>query len=292
MEQLPQRRVGGGFTWVAHSKGLSRIEPGTGERDDSIKVRDVTGIGVGPDAIYAIQTFDRQISSIPISSDEAAAGQTTTGMPVQVAVGGDAVWYATQNDGNAGSSLVRLDPDSLEVVGEVELGPYNVTDMALDNEHVWLFLTGRRGQTVARVEATTLDSRVFPIPPAEEEGLAGIAVGEGAVWITRSAVKEVWKLDPTTGDRVGVLTLPHTPTSVAAGDGYLWVGTGPAHDEDVEGLPSRTYRIDPVTLQMAGEPILAGGYRSHLHYLVVGDGYVWTGHDSFKAVVQIDPGTR
>jgi len=289
--------TGAGSVWVAYSNvdepdGIGRIDPLTGELEETLSLRRADAIAAGTSRVYAADTSGGIISLVGSASDETTMrtrgwNAAADGLPVALEVADDTVWYAAQTDrGNEFSTLVAVDPETLERRGQGDLGSYYVTDMALAADHVWLSVTGPSGHGVMRVDEAAFETTYFALD--EREGSANLAVGAGAVWVTRTGLNEVWKLDPESGERLGVIAVPYAPTSVAVGEGSVWVGTGPAHDEDVEGLPSRTYRIDPETLQVQGDALEAGGYRVEVE---VGEGYVWTGHDSHEAIVQIAPGT-
>jgi YVTN family beta-propeller protein len=54
-------------------------------------------------------------------------------------------------------------------------------------------------------------------------GGAAIAAGAGAVWSATYPTKTLWKLDPATGHFTGRVRLGHPPAGVAFGEGAVWV---------------------------------------------------------------------
>lgn len=54
-----------------------------------------------------------------------------------------------------------------------------------------------------------------------------IAVGLSSVWIVTSEDNRLWRADPYTGEVLGTLALPATPTGVVAANDAVWVSTAP-----------------------------------------------------------------
>ncbi len=122
-------------------------------------------------------------------------------------------------------------------------------------------------------------------PPEKVPGAAGIAVGEGGVWVTSQSRGTVTRLDPATGRKVGgPIEVGPQPTDVAVGGGAVWV----ANSEQRDGTVSR---IDPETLE-AGEPIDV--VEGQVFALAYGEGGVWVagtapGRGDRIEVLRVDP---
>jgi YVTN family beta-propeller protein len=92
---------------------------------------------------------------------------------------------------------------------------------------------------------------------------SGVAVGEGAVWVTNENDGTLSRIDPKT-DRVSLSSVAGAdPTHVAAGEGSVWVSNG--NDGTLA-------RLDPRTLKIV-HTFPAGG--SYCGPVAVGEGAVW-----------------
>ena len=105
---------------------------------------------------------------------------------------------------------------------------------------------------------------------------AGIAIGDGAVWLTDSEADNVVRVDPT-----GLLTpiaVGSGPTAIAVGDGGVWVA---------DSLDDAVVRIDPATRSVTATipvgPSPAG--------VAFGAGSVWVANSGDGTVTRIDPNT-
>ena len=56
---------------------------------------------------------------------------------------------------------------------------------------------------------------------------SSVAVGEGSVWVLDGDDKTVTQIDPETNDVRRVFSTSSRPTDIAAGAGAVWVGNGP-----------------------------------------------------------------
>jgi peptide/nickel transport system substrate-binding protein len=105
---------------------------------------------------------------------------------------------------------------------------------------------------------------------------AGIAIGDGAVWLTDNEADNVTRVDPT-----GVLTpiaVGNGPTGITVGAGGVWV---------VDSFDDTVVRIDPgtrsVTATIPVGPSPAG--------IAVGAGSVWVANSGDGTVTRINPHT-
>ena len=106
---------------------------------------------------------------------------------------------------------------------------------------------------------------------------AGIAIGDGAVWLTDTEADNVVRVDPT-----GLLTpipVGNGPTGITVGAGGVWV---------VDSLDDAVVRIDPgtgsVTATIPVGPSPAG--------IAFGAGSVWVANSGDGTVTRINPNTN
>jgi DNA-binding SARP family transcriptional activator/ABC-type branched-subunit amino acid transport system substrate-binding protein/streptogramin lyase len=74
---------------------------------------------------------------------------------------------------------------------------------------------------------------------------SSVAVGEGSVWVLDSDDKTVTKLDPETSRVQRVFSTQSRPVDIAAGAGAVWVGNGGSGD--LGDMPRSVSRIDPAS---------------------------------------------
>jgi DNA-binding SARP family transcriptional activator/ABC-type branched-subunit amino acid transport system substrate-binding protein len=72
---------------------------------------------------------------------------------------------------------------------------------------------------------------------------SSVAVGEGSVWVLDADDKTVTQIDPETSEVRRVFSTSSRPTDIAAGAGAVWVGNGP--DRGLGDFPQSVSRIDP-----------------------------------------------
>ena len=125
----------------------------------------------------------------------------------------------------------RIDPEFDTPSGRVRIGnviPSGPGVVAAQGNSVWVApSTG----LLTRLNATTAKVAYQRDPNASP---AGIAIGDGAVWLTDTEADNVVRVDPT-----GLLTpipVGSGPTAIAVGAGGVWV---------VDSLDDAVVRIDP-----------------------------------------------
>ncbi len=72
-----------------------------------------------------------------------------------------------------------------------------------------------------------------------------VAVGEGSIWVLDGDDKTVTQIDPETRRVRRVFSTSSRPTDIAAGAGAVWVGNGPI--EGLTDMPESVSRIDPAS---------------------------------------------
>ena len=74
---------------------------------------------------------------------------------------------------------------------------------------------------------------------------SSVAVGEGSVWVLDGDDQTVTKIDPETSSVERVFSTSSRPTDIAAGAGAVWVGNGGS--DDLSDMPVSVSRIDPAS---------------------------------------------
>lgn len=154
----------------------------------------------------------------------------------------------------AGDHVVRIDPQTIQVVGK----PISVP---------------------------------VPVPVPYEAELLTIAVGQDSVWVSivgagdsdrPNSIDSVLRIDPQTGETLATIQVPRGPMSLAYTPGFVWVVNF--------GLSHQTVsRIDARTNQLADEPVKTG-YAPY--GMAVGEGSVWVVNHDGGTLARIDPETK
>ena len=108
----------------------------------------------------------------------------------------------------------------------------------------------------------------------QEDGLAGLALGDGSFWITRSDAGELLRVDRATGGCNIALAAYLTRPAWSFGDGAVWVQSG----HGVERIDPKTNTITATAA--VPEPELAN--------LALGGGYLWASNETKGTVYKAD----
>ena len=168
---------------------------------------------VPPNSLAVIDARqNRVLAAVPVGS-----------RPTFVAAGAGAVWVANVTD----RTVSRVDPETLRVTATVGLG-FEPTDLEADRRHVWV--VGGYDHALWRIDAdgvvrlrVRFEERYPPRREGYEQGIAGIALSSGAVWLTHG--DEVTELDAATGDvRSSIRAGGRWQRAIATDGETVWVG--------------------------------------------------------------------
>ncbi len=169
----------------------------------------------------------------------------------RVVAGHGALWITTGSDGH----VLRVDPASMQVTAEIDIGAGPVTALATSEEGIW----------------ASASSDLIRIDPATNEvvarlrsqlGFGDIAFGASGLWVIAGAGQdgEVWQIDPATNDVRQRIPLanPSFWNNIAVAGGAVWVTSSPTVHGDGIALV-HLYRIDPLTGDVTGDIPLGDG---------------------------------
>jgi virginiamycin B lyase len=171
-------------------------------------------------------------------------------------------------------------PTELAIQAKIPRGGF---DLGFGFDSLWMMSDGR----LSRVDV--LDSTVtdIEIPGAEAAaGLPditryrGIAVGEGAVWITDLGNSAIYKVNPQTNTLA--MTIPTdvfgSGGSIGVGEGAVWVITFDNHDKTLTRYNAQSGAVEArITLPQPGKGV------------IVGYGAVWVTSAKQPEIYRIDP---
>ena len=189
--------------------------------------------------------------------------------PRAVVVSEGAAWVSVQDQ--HGSSVVRIDPVTNEVVASVQT--QTAPDhLAVGAGDVWGTIEGVDG-AVLRIDPQT-ERIVATIPVGGGDFAQDVAADEQAVWVTvvqgEDGSSSLVRIDPELNEIVATIPLPRFALDVAVGEGAVWVLDSKVVDGSIVGQ-GHVIRVDPATNELAAStPTGAAGTR-----LAVGAGSVW-----------------
>ena len=208
-----------GAVWAGKgdTKSLVRIDPA------SARVVDTISVGVEPwyilvsdTAVWLSDWRTNTVVRVDPTTDKVVA--TISGLPAGttgLALSPGALWVASSRD----SMLTRIDTVKNEVVASLHTDPTPVPVVYAFGS-VWVRNEFAEGTgSVQRIDPATdqVVSSIRVTPVAGRDGLDGMAVLDGGVWVAGLVLQ---KIDPAT-NRV-VRTINHTCGAVTADAGSLW----------------------------------------------------------------------
>ena len=111
------------------------------------------------------------------------------------------------------------------------------------------------------------------------DGVTGIALGEGSVWLASFRDLSVYRVDPETLRVVTGIAMPEPPLEIAVGEGSVWITTA-----------TTLIRVDPITERIVDQITLGTcGQTTCPTDVVVADEMVWATHYDSEGLISLDP---
>jgi serine/threonine-protein kinase len=136
------------------------------------------------------------------------------GGPHALAIGDGGVWAASI----FGGTLTEVDPGRPQVVGKPVTVGGEPADVATAPGYVWVVdnQNNRLVRVLPRTLRVTARVKVGPRP-------RGLSQGLGYLWVANGGDGTVWRVDASTGERVGrPIKVGRDPADIAVGDGSVW----------------------------------------------------------------------
>src|SRR6266542_327443 len=219
-------------------------------------------------------------SAPPTSNQNRIAAMLEVANPSNMTVGDGLLWVIS------GSSIVRIDPKTNQVVGDPIEPSIQFEDIAYGDGALWV-TTVASGDLGA---PSDIDA-VSRIDPQSGDVVATIKVSRGpmsvaftpeAVWVVNfgQSGDTVIRIDPQTNQLSSdPIQTGRAPLSLAVGEGSVWVANHDAHT---------VTRIDSATNQVVANITVP----SEPHRVAFGEGAVWVANWHINSVSRIDPQTN
>jgi hypothetical protein len=115
------------------------------------------------------------------------------------------------------------------------------------------------------------------------DGISGVALGEGSVWLASVRDRSVYGVDPVTLRVRTRIRMPEQPLEIAVGAGSVWVTS-----------TTTLARIDPIAGRILDRTPLGGcGQTAHSDLcttdVAAADGAVWATHFDSERLIRFDP---
>jgi branched-chain amino acid transport system substrate-binding protein len=262
--------VGEGAVWVLSSdeRTISRVDPESGERVPFGTSATPLDLAVGAGALWvgtgsplpSAQTVGPVLTALLQLSPDSRAERRRTVLPREggaisnwseqhIAVAQDAVWTI-----NPDFSISKIDPTTGSVVRTQRSFPADA--IAASGNEVWAM---QASGIVARLDPKT--GTVTRRVKLQATALDGLAVGEGAAWVTADADGELWRID-SGGGRPSSIPVGEGAVAVAVGEGSVWVANA---------LRGTVSEVSPSSNAVERTIAVGGTPRA----LAVGEGAVW-----------------
>jgi streptogramin lyase len=188
--------VGNGSVWVSNYRAglVAQIDPARGQVVATTRLDSVSDIAAGSGKLWAVTHLTAGFSSLNVDVYRVDPGAR------------DAEYFTAliNSSGGGGSSLPRM-----TITAD---GTAWVT-AAIDNTVIPVDLS----------KPLPLEKQTNKAIPTGRNPIAIVTDNAGFVWVANRGDQTVWKYSSDTGHAVAQISLPGTPTWVAAGAGAIWV---------------------------------------------------------------------
>jgi hypothetical protein len=244
-----------------------------------------TGSAPGASAGAGVPTVDASLAASPtaaslpegvLASIPLLTGTFGGNGPSGAAIGFGSVWVETHR----ATTLFRVDPETDQVVAQIDVGQESCGEPAIGFGRVWL------GECASSTKTVVVDPTTNEVVGSFEALGGSIAFTSDAVWIPDTSGK-LLKVDPATYRTLATYDpFPSGFTSrVLSADGWIW-----AVDEDLDGNwggsiakidPAKGSIVSRLTVPEPGGPAVVSADL----------GYIWVKGISNGRLTRIDPKT-
>jgi hypothetical protein len=273
---------GGGSASVGLDGRLLRIDPASNRVTASIPVGDgAAAVAVGSGRVWVASYRAGTLWQLNPRSGAVTSGPAL-GRPHDVTVHAGKAYVAALGPPQFGGNVAQYDAVSGGHMGGVNKftcsltsGTYGVWIAGCPDVYE-LSIDGSNVETGAKV---TIPYPAHLTTANYREGLGGMAMGEGGVWVIGDASDpRLWRIDPRRQRVVSTIRLGFPPAKVAAGDRAVWV---------TDELDDRLVEVDPAVNRIVRSIAVGRGAGG----VAVGGGSVWVAGAIDHTVTRVDSST-
>ena len=247
----------------------------------------VFAVARGGDEIRDLEAIGANaVGVVDVDGGRLAAEVPLPDRPSLVAAAGPTVWVASDRR------------PTVSALDRVSRRPQHVTPtgmragaLAADVDGAWV--VDRHGRRLVRIDReygeagrpTALPRPSEQTPVRDTPAQPGIAIGEGAVWVTTGSSR-LLKVDPKTRKIRKAIDVGLSLDAVAVGNGLVWVASGPS--ATVAAVHPETGEIE-ARIPIVVDPDAASPFPVAV---AVGHDAVWTLNANTATVTKLDPRTR
>ncbi len=232
--------MGLGSVWVANTSDgrVDRIDPGT----NSVAQQIAVGTGIDSVVVGAGSVWVSNYRAGSVARIDPARGQVVATVPVDsaadIAAGTDTLWAVTGRHVGLASLIVdiyRIDPggrtahDFTRLINASLAGGAPLPRMTIASDGT-AWVTVAVNNTVFPVDLSrpvSVTKQTNRALPTGRGPIAIVADNAGFVWVANRGDRTVWKFSSDNNRAVAQIQLPGTPTSIASGEGAIWVTLWP-----------------------------------------------------------------
>jgi DNA-binding beta-propeller fold protein YncE/predicted Ser/Thr protein kinase len=273
---------GGGSASAGLDGRLLRIDPASGRVTAAIRVGDgAAAVAVGSGRVWVASYRNGTLWQLDPRSG-ALRSVPAIGRPHDVTVHAGKAYVAALGPAQFGGNVAQFDVVSGGHTGGVAKFTCSLTSGTYG---VWIagcpdvYELSIDGGNVAPGAKVTIPFPAQLSAANDREGLAGMAMGEGGVWVIGDASDPtLWRIDPRRHRIVSTISLGFPPAKVAAGGGAVWV---------TDQLGDRLVEVDPATNRIVRSVPVGRGAGG----VAVGAGSVWVTGAIDHTVTRVDAST-
>jgi DNA-binding beta-propeller fold protein YncE len=271
---------GGGSASAELDGRLLRINPTSDRVTASTPVGDgAAAVAVGSGRVWVASYRDGTLWQLDPRSG-AVTSVPGFGRPHGVTVHGGKAYVAALGPGAFGGNVSQFDAVSGNHTGG---NPVFTCSLTSGTYGVWIagcpdvYELRIDGGNVLKGPMVRIPFRAHLSAANIREGLAAMAMGEGAVWVVGDPNDPtLWRIDPRQHRVVSTIRLGFPPAGVAAGEGAVWV---------TDQLDDRLVEVNPITNRIVKSIQVGRGAGG----VAVGAGSVWVAGAIDHTVTRVDP---
>jgi outer membrane protein assembly factor BamB len=280
--------TGEGAVWVM-GRNCWKIDPQANHVVGDVPAASVCTIAVGEGAVWAVKMdlFSHELRRVdPTTGKIVTTVRGITGWPT---FGGGNLWV------HAPGKVFRIDPQTNRLLATIPTEGVGLSHIVVGEGAIWVpeqksYFPGSES-LISQIDPST--NRVTEVIHLGPGFCTGLAIGEGAVWATQSGFTggihdsftgttlpgKLLRIDPNSNRIVRAISLPDQPTSVAFGEGSVWISTASGYVVRVD--PKTNDIVEHFLIPRSGSSLVQGA-------AIIANGALWLGGYPNHEIDRID----